>query len=106
MCKEEKAQVRERLTRVSRAYQVHVHVLIYNYNMHVYTRCKARVVTCLSAGPSITVLPPSHPPLQTANPILPLSVIYSYHHSRTRYREISRAHCRVLLRVQSTSINT
>ena len=35
-----------------------------------------------------------------------LWILYSYYHSRMRYREISRVHCRELLRVQSTSNNT
>ena len=33
-------------------------------------------------------------------------ILYSYYHSRTRYQEISWVHCRVLLRVRSTSNNT
>ena len=33
-------------------------------------------------------------------------VLYSHYHSRTRYQERSRVHCRVLLRVRSTSNNT
>ena len=32
-------------------------------------------------------------------------VIYTYRHCRERYREISRVHCCVLLRVRSTSNN-
>ena len=38
--------------------------------------------------------------------VVVMMIIYSYYHSRTRYREISRVHCRVLLRVRSTSNNT
>ena len=38
--------------------------------------------------------------------LLARGILYSYYHSRTRYREISRVHCRVLLRVRSTSNNT
>ena len=34
-----------------------------------------------------------------------IMILYTYRHCRERYREISRVHCRVLLRVRSTSNN-